>query len=136
MSAMREECEVAVAVLCERLERHDDSRRAVQEKLHEVCNELRRHVDEMEERANRRLEEEFTKEDNRLQSALSELRRCMAVKEEGKMRKEKAVMTSKKERRKEKDVKDSQKPSTMRNPSLLSSRVTSLLSVTQRAVCF
>ena len=78
---MREECEVAVAALCERLDRHDNSRRAVQEKLHDVCNELRRHVDEMEERVNKRLEEEFTKEDSRLQSALSELRRCIAVKE-------------------------------------------------------
>ena len=83
---MREECEVAVAALCERLERHDENRRTVQEELHEVCNELRKHVDEMEERVSRRLEEEFTKEDSRLQSALSELRRCMAVKEEEKKR--------------------------------------------------
>ena len=81
---MREGYEEAVAALCERLERHDDSRRAVQEKLHEVCNELRRHVDEMEERVNKRLEEEFTEEDNRLQSALSELRRYIAMKKEGK----------------------------------------------------
>ena len=35
----------------------------------------------MEERINRRLEEEFTKEDSRLQSALSELRRCVIIKE-------------------------------------------------------
>ena len=78
-----EKSERVVAALSERLEMHDNSRRTVQESLHNACNELRKFIDEMEEGVNRRLEEEFTKEDNRLQSTLNELRECIGAEEEG-----------------------------------------------------
>ncbi len=78
-----EKSERVVAALSERLEAHDNSRRTVQESLHNACNELRKFIDEMEEGVNRRLEEEFTKEDNRLQSTLNELRECIRAEEEG-----------------------------------------------------
>ena len=74
----KEECEKTIGALNERLEKHDENRRAVQETLHEVCDGLRRQVDEMEERINKKLGEEFTKEDSRLQKALDELRKSMA----------------------------------------------------------
>ena len=76
-----EKSETVIAALSERLEGHDDNRRAVQEALHNGCNELRRQIDEMEVTISRRLEEEYTKEDNRLQNALGELRECIDVEE-------------------------------------------------------
>lgn len=62
-----------------RLEKHDDNRRAVQEKLHELCNGLREQIDEIEGRINSELEGKFTEEDNRLQTALNDLRTSMAA---------------------------------------------------------
>ena len=55
----------------ERLEKHDESRKAAQEKLHEICNGLRAQIDKLEEKINSELEEKFTVEDNRLQAILS-----------------------------------------------------------------
>ena len=78
------ECECVVAALNERLEMHDRNRKAVQEMLHDACDRLRRQVDEMEEGINKRFEEEFTKEENRLQGALNELKKCMSGGEEPK----------------------------------------------------
>ena len=71
---IEEKREYASKVLSERLEAHDESRMAVQEKLHETCEELRAQIDKLEERINNELEEKFTAEDNRLQTALDELR--------------------------------------------------------------
>ena len=78
----KEECEKTIGALNERLEKHDESRRIVQEALHEICNGLRRRVDEMEERINKKLGEEFTKEDNRLQDTLNELRKFMSTEDD------------------------------------------------------
>ena len=75
--------EGVVAALNERLERHDNNRRAVQESLHSACNKLRKRIDEIEEDINKRLEEKFTKEDNRLQNVLAELRKRKSGDEEG-----------------------------------------------------
>ena len=68
-----EESKILIAALKERLEKHDDNRRTVQESLHEICNGLRREIDKIEEKINSKLEEEFMKEDNRLQSILNSL---------------------------------------------------------------
>lgn len=56
-----------------RLEENDNSRKEIQEKLHEACEALRRKIDEMEERINRTLEDEFKPEDERLQRAFNEI---------------------------------------------------------------
>lgn len=76
----REEGEVEnaiIAALSERLEKHDENRRTVQESLQKICDGLRKRVDMMEERINSKLEEEFTKEDTRLQKALNDVREYM-----------------------------------------------------------
>ena len=65
-----EECEIIRGVLSERLETHDKSRRAAQEKLDEICKGVEASVDELENRVCSELEEKFTAESNRLQSAL------------------------------------------------------------------
>ena len=61
-------------MLGERLEAHDESRRAAQDKLHEFCEGLRKQVAEFKSRVNKELEEKFTEEDKRLQALLSGLR--------------------------------------------------------------
>ena len=73
---MEKECEDIARALEERLETHDNSRRAVQDSLHEFCEGLRRQINEMEENVNKKLEEMFTKEDDRLQEALADIRRA------------------------------------------------------------
>ena len=71
---LEEELENFKRILSERIEIHDESRKAAQEKLHEICEELRTQVYELFEEINSELEEKFIKEDNRLQTALSGLR--------------------------------------------------------------
>lgn len=73
-SAIEEEQGTLLQLLSERLEEHNENRKAVQEKLHAFCDEVRLRVGEMEERINSELEEKFVKEDDRLQTALNELR--------------------------------------------------------------
>ena len=70
---LEEERENIKRMLSERLERHDESRKGAQEKLHEICEELRAQVDELCEKINSELEGKFTAEDNRLQTILSGL---------------------------------------------------------------
>ena len=60
--------------LNQRLEEHDQNRRAEQERLLSICSELKRQIDHMEEEINGKLERNFTEEDTRLQTALNELR--------------------------------------------------------------
>ena len=69
-----EERERITKILNERLEIHDDSRKAAQEKLHDFCDGLRSQINAFEEKVNSELEEKFTAEDNRLQTALNGLR--------------------------------------------------------------
>ena len=61
-------------MLNERIEIHDKSRRAAQDKLHELCEGLRAQVAELKSRVNKELEEKSTAEDRRLQALLSGLR--------------------------------------------------------------
>ena len=72
-SVLREQ-NVVTDALAERLEEHNTNRVAIQDKLHDTCNELRKQVDMMEDRINGELQKMFTMEDSRLQAALSELR--------------------------------------------------------------
>ena len=60
-------------VLSERLEAHDKSRRATQERLEEICKGLEASINEFENRASSELCEKFTVEDRRLQNVLADL---------------------------------------------------------------
>ena len=61
-------------MLSECIEIHDESRRAAQDKLHELCEGLRVQAAELKSRVNKALEEKFPAEDRRLQEALNGLR--------------------------------------------------------------
>ena len=68
-----EEREKIERALSERLEAHNKSRKAAQDRLGEVCKELETNVNELENRISSELEEKSTAESNRLQSALDDL---------------------------------------------------------------
>ena len=68
-----EERERLSKILAERLEAHDENRKATQEKLHKFCNGLTTETNVLEEKVSRELEEKFTAEDNRLQTVLGGL---------------------------------------------------------------
>lgn len=65
--------EEVTEILNERLEEHDNNRKVVQDSLHKILNDLRSQIDEFETRISKELEENFTAEDNRLQSILDDL---------------------------------------------------------------
>ena len=65
----KEEREKVSKALNERLEVHDDNRKAAQDKLHEACEELRAQIEGLEGKVGGKLEEKFNSEDNRLQAA-------------------------------------------------------------------
>ena len=69
-----DEWEVVVKALEERLEEHDESRKAVQAELSEFCDGLRRWVNEVERKINSELSVKFEEEDGRLQCALNSVR--------------------------------------------------------------
>ena len=69
-----EEFERVVKGFNDRLEKHDECRKAVQKNLASMCIDLKKKVDELEGKIAATLEEKFTEEDNRLQKALNELR--------------------------------------------------------------
>ena len=71
---IEEERERLSKILSERLEAHDESRRAAQEKLHKFREMLRALTNEIESKVDGELEEKFKAEDNRLQTTLNELR--------------------------------------------------------------
>ena len=73
-NSLKEEREEVERALSERIEAHDESRRAAQDRLHEFCEGLRAQVAELKSRVNSELEEKSAAEDRRLQSALSGLR--------------------------------------------------------------
>ena len=70
----KEEREKAERMLNERIEAHDENRRAAQDKLRELCEGLRVQVAGLKIKVNKELEEKFTAEDRRLQTLLSGLR--------------------------------------------------------------
>ena len=62
-----------VKALRERLEEHNESRKAVQKELASTCNRLRSQVSDLEGKLSKELEEGFAKEKNRLENALEEI---------------------------------------------------------------
>ena len=60
-------------ILNERLEAHNDSGKAAQEKLQEICDGLRAQIKGLEGKVGGELEKKFTAEDSRLQSAYEDL---------------------------------------------------------------
>ena len=75
------EVDGVVRALEERIDTHDESRRKVQEKLHEICEKWRRQIDELEEGINSEIEAKFKEEDSHLQAVLSDFRRAMPSEE-------------------------------------------------------
>ena len=71
---IKEERDSISKALSERLEAHDESRKAVQEKIHETYEGLRAQIKDIEGKNSSELEEKSKTEDNRLQTALNELR--------------------------------------------------------------
>ena len=61
--------------LSECLEAHDESRKAAQKNLHEICEGLKGQIKELEGKVAKELEEKFTAEDRRLQSAYENLQK-------------------------------------------------------------
>ena len=55
------EAEAVLRALEERIDTHDESRRKVQERLHEVCEKWRKKINELEDRTNSELEERSTR---------------------------------------------------------------------------
>lgn len=68
------EKEDIVRALNERLEEHDENRKAVQSSLMEICNERRRQIDGVESGVAKELEEKFAEESRRLETVLNELK--------------------------------------------------------------
>ena len=71
--SIREEREKIEKVLGERLEAHDKSRRATQNRLEEICKGLEASIDGIENKVSGDIDEKSTAESNRLQSALDDL---------------------------------------------------------------
>ena len=65
-SAVKQEAEVVVKALNERLDSHDNNRKEVQEKLHNICEKWRKEIDDLEDKINSELETKFKEEDSRL----------------------------------------------------------------------
>lgn len=73
-TALGEERDRVARLVSERLEVHDESRQAALERLYEICNRLRKHIDDVESSIISDLEKKFTAEDARLQASLNGLR--------------------------------------------------------------
>ena len=63
--------EEVMDALRDRLESHDTNRKTVQDEFNKRCMDLRRKIDDMEEKFNNELHNKFTAEDERLQQAIS-----------------------------------------------------------------
>ena len=61
-NSLKEEREEVERALSKHIEKHDESRRAAQDRLHEFCEGLRAQVAELKSRVNSELEENFTEE--------------------------------------------------------------------------
>ena len=70
---IEEERERISKALSKRLEAHDENRKAAQKNLHKACEGLRAQIKGLEGKVENDLEEKFTAEDNRLQSAYEDL---------------------------------------------------------------
>ena len=69
-TATTAEVEGVVKALRGRLEEHDNNRKEVQEKLHETCEVWMKEIDDLEEKANNKVEEGYAKESEDLQKVL------------------------------------------------------------------
>ena len=78
---LREEWEMVIKVLNERLEIQDDYRKAALDKLCEICNKMKQQVCDLVNKVNSDLSEKYTLEDKRLQTTLNELRSRKFTKE-------------------------------------------------------
>ena len=67
------EAERVVEALNERLDSHNESRKEIQDKLHEMCEGWKKQIDSLEDKINSDLSKAFTEEDRRLQAALNNL---------------------------------------------------------------
>ena len=72
-----------IVALEERLEKHNENRKVVQNELHAICEEWRKQADDLEERINKELQVKFTEEDDRLLKALNALRESTLSEKEG-----------------------------------------------------
>lgn len=77
-----EEQEKIINALTERLSEHDENRRTLQERVLLIAQNLREQIQSFEDGTNELLEEKFTKEDERLQNALSEIQSHVISEEE------------------------------------------------------
>ena len=80
--AQKEEAERVVKALNEHLDSHDESRKEVQDKLHSMCEEWKKEIDDLEDKINSELEAKFKEEDSRLQTALNDLQVIISADEE------------------------------------------------------
>lgn len=64
-----------INALCKRLEDHNDNRIAVQEELHSICTQLKKDIDDMENKINAKFQVVFENEDHRLQGLLGDIYR-------------------------------------------------------------
>ena len=65
--------------LREHLDSHDNSRKEVQEKLHNICKKWRKEIDDLENKINNELEAKFKEEDSRLQATMSNLQSTIST---------------------------------------------------------
>ena len=67
---MIEEAGKVIEALRRQLETHNESRKGVQEKLRMICEEWRKEIDDLEDKANGKFEKRFAKESDRLGNVL------------------------------------------------------------------
>ena len=70
---------MVMKALNERLDSHDNNRKEVQEKLHNICEKWRKEIDDLEDKINSELEAKFKEEDSRLQTALNDLQTVIST---------------------------------------------------------
>ena len=80
-SIQKEEVERIVNTLEDRIERHDNNRKEVQDKLHNICEKWRKEIDDLEDKINSELDAKFKEEDSRLQAAMNNLQAAISADE-------------------------------------------------------
>ena len=65
-----EEAKVLIGAIEECIKVHDDNRVEVQERLHSICDEWRKEIDDLEGKISSELETKYTEEDNRFRKLL------------------------------------------------------------------
>ena len=83
--------EEVINALRDRLENHNENRKSVQERFIEICNNMRKRIDSMEEKFNSELQSKFTSEDERLQYAIHLISKAGLLVEKDKAKGEKEL---------------------------------------------